>query len=42
VVGGHLLGGKVFAAEAFFQELSGEPLIRKHDPVTGLYLWSEL
>ncbi len=42
VIGGHLLGGKVFAAEAFFQELSGESLVRKHDPATGLYLWSEL
>ncbi|NPV62129.1 MAG: DNA-binding protein [Methanotrichaceae archaeon] len=40
VVGGHLSSGTVFAAEIFLQELSGEPLIRRHDPITDLYLWS--
>jgi predicted DNA-binding protein with PD1-like motif len=40
VIGGHLSAGTVFAAELFLQELSGEPLIRRHDPITDLYLWS--
>lgn len=39
VIGGHLTSGLVFAAEAFIQELSGEPLVRMHDSTTGLYLW---
>lgn len=39
VVGGHLTSGLVFAAEAFIQELLGEPLVRVHDSTTGLYLW---
>ncbi len=39
VIGGHLTSGSVFAAEAFIQELSGEPLVRTHDSTTGLYLW---
>lgn len=39
VWGGHLIGGKAFAAEICVQELFGEPLIRKYDPITGLYLW---
>ncbi len=39
VVGGHLTSGLVFAAEAFIQELLGEPLVRVHDSITGLYLW---
>ncbi len=39
VWGGHLIGGKVFAAELCIQELLGEPLIRKYDSITGLYLW---
>lgn len=39
VIGGHLTSGLVFAVEAFIQELSGEPLVRMHDSITGLYLW---
>ncbi len=38
-VGGHLRAGRVFAAEVFLQELAGQPLIREHDSITGLYLW---
>lgn len=41
VMGGHLTSGRVFAAEAFVQELLGEPLIREHDSATGLYLWGQ-
>lgn len=38
--GGHLMPGTViFAAELCLQELDGEPLIRQHDDVTGLFLW---
>jgi len=36
---GHLLEGKVFAAEIHLTELVGAKLIRKTDPVTGLSLW---
>ena len=36
---GHLLEGKVFAAEIHLTELKGEKLIRKNDAVTGLSLW---
>jgi predicted DNA-binding protein with PD1-like motif len=36
---GHLLEGKVFAAEVHLIELVGEKLVRKHDSVTGLSLW---
>jgi len=36
---GHLLEGKVFAAEIHLTELIGEKLVRKNDPVTGLSLW---
>ena len=39
-IGGHLLHGKIFAAELFLIELLGEPLVRKNDETTGLYLWS--
>lgn len=39
--GGHLMKGEVFAAELCLQELVGEPLIREHDPATGLYLWGD-
>lgn len=39
VIGGHLLSGKVFAAELFMTGLAGEPPVRSHDPVTGLFLW---
>lgn len=41
VWGGHMIGGKVFAAEIFIQELLGEPLKRKYDSITGLYLWDD-
>src|SRR3990170_9162051 len=36
---GHLLEGKVFAAEIHLTELVGAKLVRKNDPVTGLSLW---
>ena len=36
---GHLLEGKVFAAEIHLTELIGEELVRKNDAVTGLSLW---
>ena len=36
---GHLLEGRVFAAEIHLTELLGEKLVRKPDPVTGLSLW---
>jgi len=36
---GHLLGGKVFAAEVHLTELVGSKLVRKNDAVTGLSLW---
>jgi len=36
---GHLLEGKVFAAEIQLTELIGEKLVRKNDAVTGLSLW---
>lgn len=39
-IGGHLLHGKIFAAELFLIELLGEPMVRENDPATGLYLWS--
>ena len=37
---GHLLEGKVFAAEIHLVELLGEKIERRHDAVTGLSLWS--
>ncbi len=37
--GGHLLEGKVFAAEVYLTELTGAELVRKIDAVTGLSLW---
>ncbi len=37
--GGHLLRGKVFAAEIYLTELKGPEFIRKMDRTTGLYLW---
>lgn len=37
--GGHLLEGKVFAAEVHLIELLGTKIIRKNDVVTGLSLW---
>jgi predicted DNA-binding protein with PD1-like motif len=36
---GHLLEGKVFAAEIHVIELLGTQLVRKNDAVTGLQLW---
>ena len=36
---GHLLAGRVFAAEIHLTEFLGEKLVRKPDPVTGLSLW---
>ena len=38
--GGHLVHGKIFAAELFLIELLGEPMVREIDQRTGLYLWS--
>lgn len=41
VFGGHLLPGtKIFVAEAYIQELVGEPKVRRTDKVTKLALWS--
>jgi predicted DNA-binding protein with PD1-like motif len=39
VKGGHLLEGKVFAAEVHLFELVGEKIVRANDAVTGLSLW---
>jgi predicted DNA-binding protein with PD1-like motif len=36
---GHLLEGKVFAAEVHLIELVGTKLVRKNDAATGLSLW---
>jgi predicted DNA-binding protein with PD1-like motif len=36
---GHLLEGKVFAAEVHIIELIGEKIVRRNDAVTGLSLW---
>ena len=36
---GHLLEGKVFAAEVHLSELIGEEVVRKNDEATGLFLW---
>jgi uncharacterized protein len=38
---GHLIRGTIFAAEVFLQELSGLPLKRVPDSITGLKLWGE-
>ena len=41
VFGGHLLPGtKIFIAEAYIQELVGEPKVRRMDKVTKVSLWS--
>ncbi|MFZ3149766.1 MAG: PPC domain-containing DNA-binding protein [Methanothrix sp.] len=37
--GGHLVSGTIFAAELYVQELSGLPLKRVPDSITGLKLW---
>ncbi len=39
VKAGHLLEGKVFAAEIHLFELLGEKIERENDAVTGLSLW---
>lgn len=40
MIGGHLAGGtEVFACEFSITVLTGPPLIREHDDVTGLNLW---
>jgi hypothetical protein len=36
---GHLLEGRVFAAEIHLIELVGTKLVRKNDVITGLSLW---
>jgi predicted DNA-binding protein with PD1-like motif len=36
---GHLLEGRVFAAEVHLFELTGEKIVRRNDVVTGLSLW---
>ncbi len=38
LIGGHLLGGRVFAAELHLIDLDGA-VVREHDPVTDLFLW---
>ncbi|MHB8119148.1 MAG: PPC domain-containing DNA-binding protein [Methanothrix sp.] len=38
---GHLVRGSIFAAELYLQELSGLPLKRVPDSITGLKLWGE-
>ena len=37
--GGHVLEGKVFAAEVHIFELVGEKIVRENDALTGLSLW---
>lgn len=39
--GGHLTSGTIFAAEVYLQELSGLPLKRVPDSITGLKLCGE-
>lgn len=41
VRGGHLSSGTVFAAEVYLRELTGQSPVRRHDPTTDLFLWSE-
>ncbi len=42
VFGGHLMPGtKVFTAEFVVNVFEGEPLTRRLDEATGLYLWSD-
>jgi hypothetical protein len=41
-LGGHLAKGTiVFAAEAHFQEVLGMELVREHEPITKLFLWTQ-
>jgi predicted DNA-binding protein with PD1-like motif len=39
--GGHLTSGTIFAAELYLEELSGLPLKRVSDSITGLNLWEK-
>ena len=39
IMAGHLLEGRVFAAEIHLTELLGERIFRKNDTLTGLSLW---
>ena len=39
--GGHLTSGTIFAAELYLQELTGLPLKRVPDSITGLKLWGD-
>lgn len=39
LIGGHLLGGRIFAAELHMISIVGEPPVREYDPLTGLFLW---
>ncbi len=39
--GGHLTSGTIFAAELYLQELSGLPMKRVPDSITGLNLWGK-
>lgn len=39
LIGGHLLGGRIFAAELHIMGLEEDPPVREYDPVTGLFLW---
>ena len=40
-MGGHLFSEtRVYAGEIFIQELTGDPLERKYDDTTGLFLWN--
>lgn len=39
--GGHLTSGSIFAAELYLQELSGLPMKRVPDSITGLNLWGK-
>lgn len=39
LIGGHLLGGRIFAAELHITDLEETPHVREYDPVTGLFLW---
>jgi predicted DNA-binding protein with PD1-like motif len=41
LIGGHLHSGVIFAADLYLKELLADPLVRSHDPITGLYLWSD-
>ena len=41
VVGGHLFAGSVYAFEFEILVFAGNPLVRKFDEATGLFLWKE-